>query len=426
MTEPGAGEPDGRPTDPAPSAPPQLPPASTALPDAVPSWPYAAPSAAAPVADPVADPVQVEQLPPQPAAGRTAAEDVWLPPEPMVGAPLLPELEPGWRGGRPGSGPVQPTSRAGAGPRAAAGPRQAWQPRPYPQLLRGPGFRWWRPLLSLGVMLAGIAAVFGAAVVGGILLFLVADLTGRGTEASGPFSGNWESSPGGMLFTNLLLAALIPAAMVAVWVGCGWRPRWVGSVVGGLRWRWLAICSGVAAVAIVVPAVVLTGFTEDLTTWTPERQWPLLAAVVVVTTPLQAAGEEYAFRGWLPQTIGSMFADSRVGALVGNGVASVLFAFAHGQQDPWLFADRLVFGLVACWLVWRTGGLEAGIAVHSVNNLSVFGFTIAQGQLRDSITVTRASAGEVVFDVVTLLVVGAVLTGLALRFRVTRLFVPPS
>lgn len=332
--------------------------------------------------------------------------------------------------GQPAGQPAQTALPAqayrGAGPRTAVGPREAWLPRPYPQLLRGPGFRWWRPLASFGVMFAGIGFVLALAIAGSVLLYLVADVTGRGTDASGPISENWEATPGGMFFTNLVLAAFIPAAMLAVWAGFGWRPRWLGSVVGGLRRRWLATCVGVAVVVVVLPAGLLTVLTEDVSTWTPEQHWPLLAAVVVLTTPLQAAGEEYAFRGWLPQTIGSMFANARAGALVGNGIASLLFAFAHGQQDPWLFADRFAFGLVACWLVWWTGGLEAAIAVHAVNNLAVFAFTIAQGQLLDSITVTRAGPGEVIFDVATLVVVGAVITVLARRRRVVRLFVPPQ
>jgi membrane protease YdiL (CAAX protease family) len=344
--------------------------------------------------------------------GRSAVPEPPTPP-----SPLPPEA--------PGPAVLPAQAYRGVGPGTAVGPREAWLPRPYPQLLRGPGFRWWRPLISFGVMFAGIGFVLVLAIAGSLLLYVVADATGRGADANGPISENWEATPGGMLFTNLVLAALIPAAMLAVWAGFGWWPRWLGSVVGGLRRPWLAACAGATVMVVVLPAVLLTVFTEDVRAWTPEPNWPLLTAVVVLTTPLQAAGEEYAFRGWLPQTIGSMFVDARVGALVGSGIASLLFAVAHGRQDPWLFADRFAFGLIACWLVWWTGGLEAAIAVHAVNNLAVFAFTIARGQLLDSITVTRALPGEVIFDVATLVVVGAVITVLARRLRVVRLFVPP-
>jgi membrane protease YdiL (CAAX protease family) len=214
--------------------------------------------------------------------------------------------------------------------------------------------------------------------------------------------------------------------MVAVWGGFGWRPRWIASVTGGVRWGWLGICAAVCAVLVVLPSLVLTLATEDLSTWTPERNWPALAAVVILTTPLQAAGEEYLFRGWLPQAIGSLIRVPWVGALAGGLIATTLFALAHGQQDPWLFADRFTFGAVACWLAWRTGGLEAGIALHAVNNLTVFGFTLAEGALADSLTVTEASPGAVVLDVVTLVVTALIIAALARRRHVVRLFTPPQ
>ena len=53
-------------------------------------------------------------------------------------------------------------------------------------------------------------------------------------------------------------------------------------------------------------------------------------------------------------------------------VSSAVFALLHGTQNLPLFVDRLAFGLLAALLVWRTGGLEAGIAAHIVNNVSAF------------------------------------------------------
>ena len=69
-----------------------------------------------------------------------------------------------------------------------------------------------------------------------------------------------------------------------------------------------------------------------------------------------------------------------------GAVSATLFALAHGTQDAWLFGDRLAFGLVASWLAWRTGGLEAPIALHVANNLVSLAFTAATGSLEDSLT----------------------------------------
>jgi membrane protease YdiL (CAAX protease family) len=321
--------------------------------------------------------------------------------------------------------PSQPFVTQPAAPTAPAGPREAWLPRPYPQLLRGPTFRWWRPLASLGVAALTVGVVLALVIGGGVVYYLVTSApTGAGTAPSGAPSDTFDTSPGGMLLTNLVLAALIPVAMVAVWAAFGWRPRWMASVVGGVRWGWLGLTTGISLLC-VLPSLVLGVVTDDVSSWTPEPQWPALALVVALTTPLQAAGEEYAFRGWVPLVLGSIFRDPRVGAVLGGLVATTLFGLAHGQQDPWLFADRFVFGAVACWLVWRTGGLEAGIALHAVNNLSVFALTIAQGSLQDAISVSEASPGSVLLDVGTLVVTAVVIDQVARRRGVARLFTPP-
>src|SRR3712207_6923299 len=45
---------------------------------------------------------------------------------------------------------------------------------------------------------------------------------------------------------------------------------------------------------------------------------------------------------------------------------------AHGQFEPIVFLDRFAFGLAASAVVWLTGGLEAAIVLHTVNNVVVF------------------------------------------------------
>ena len=80
-------------------------------------------------------------------------------------------------------------------------------------------------------------------------------------------------------------------------------------------------------------------------------------------------------------------------------VSSVVFAFFHGTQNLALFTDRLAFGLLAAILVWRTGGLEAGIAAHVVNNVFAYliaGLTTSIAALRATRWIDWANAG---FDV---------------------------
>src|SRR3546814_5093613 len=107
------------------------------------------------------------------------------------------------------------------------------------------------------------------------------------------------------------------------------------------------------------------------------------ALVVLFLTPLQAAGEEYAFRGYLTQVFGGHFP-----TVVAILVPAVLFALAHGAQDPPIFVDRLAFGIVSGVLVVMTGGLEAGIAMHVLNNWLAFGLALAFGDLGEALTPT--------------------------------------
>jgi uncharacterized protein len=311
-------------------------------------------------------------------------------------------------------------------PARPAPPPEAWQPRPYPQLLRGPRHRWWRPLVSASVVLGGVLLLF--------LVLTVLAVVASQVSAADPAALQQDllTTWWGFLANNLFLAALVPLSVLAVFAGHRWRPRWVSSVEGGLRWRWLLLSA-------VVPAA---GLALDYGgTWLYARSTGqavfgsgdpggtgsvvALLAVVVLTTPLQAAGEEYFFRGWLSQAVGSWFARARVGAVVAGAVSALLFGLAHGSQSPWLFVDRAGFGVLASYLAWRTGGLEAGIAFHSLNNIVIFVPTILAGGLGEALSNTSAPAGPVLVDLAMFALVAVGVTWLARSRGVQRLFVPP-
>ena len=202
---------------------------------------------------------------------------------------------------------------------------------------------------------------------------------------------------------NLTLALLIPCAMVAFWAVHRLPPGYLSSVAGRLRWRWLMLCTGIAfvIVAAVVGASLLVpaaSTTSDNASLVGFGTFATLAAVILVTTPLQAAGEEYAFRGYLSQAVGAWTRHAVVPILV----TSLLFGLAHGAQNAPLFLDRFAFGLVAGFLVWRTGGLEASIALHVMNNLVVLLLGAAYSDFGSQLTQTQAPWATVVFDVVQL------------------------
>jgi membrane protease YdiL (CAAX protease family) len=227
---------------------------------------------------------------------------------------------------------------------------------------RGGG--WWRPLL--GLLGLGFGVVFG-----GVVITLLAVIVVTATGASGDSVTEDALDPDtvlGLLANNLILASIIPAAALTVLVVHQERPGWLASVTGRVRWGLLARLAPLALVVVLVffgLGLLVPGTAEtDGSTPTTATLVGLLA-VILLTTPLQAAAEETGFRGYITQAVSSWFARPVVGILVGGAVSAVCFALAHGVQDPWLFADRLCFGVVASWLAWRTGRLGGvGGAAH--------------------------------------------------------------
>ncbi|RNL79889.1 CPBP family intramembrane glutamic endopeptidase [Nocardioides marmorisolisilvae] len=266
------------------------------------------------------------------------------------------------------------------------------EPRSYPLMLRTWNYAWWRPVSGL---LALLVAMFIAAplVLFPLLAATVAlDHTGSYSEALKNAATLDPVTWQGLLYLNLSLAALVPATWLIVRVVHGMRPRWLMSVLPGIRWRFFFACLGLSVVAIAAQLTVgafLPGDPNDLGTGVNDITRTLVAMLVVVaiTTPIQAMGEEYAFRGYILQAVGSLTRQPWIAIVV----SGFLFGLAHGVQNAPLFADRFSFGVLAAYLVYRTGGLEAGIALHIWNNIVAFGFALFLGNIDDTLNVTEVS-----------------------------------
>ncbi len=259
-------------------------------------------------------------------------------------------------------------------------------------MLRTWNYAWWRPVLGL------VVVAFGMIILAPLVLMPVL-AAGVAIEGGGPFLHKFEKAatlqtvdPAALLYLNLVLGSMILVTWFVMRVMHRMRPRWLASVMPKLRWKFLFACLGLAVVALVAQVLVGTvvpgndqgvgGHLNHLT-WTTVA----LALVVLFTTPLQAAGEEYVFRGYLMQAFGALLRFRWIAIVISAG----LFGLAHGAQNFPLFFDRFFFGLIAAWLVTRTGGLEAGIAMHVLNNFLAFGLALTFGNLTSTLTVSQAS-----------------------------------
>ena len=297
--------------------------------------------------------------------------------------------------------PMPPPPGPTTGPSApyAAVPEVApMSPWAYHELQRGGRGGLWRPLV--GSLLLGVG-VFIAVPIGMIVPFAVYYVfTGAPLEKSmTALVDLGNPTPAGLAYLNIVLASAIPITWLLTRTLHGMKPRWLASVAPRIRWGYFVVClllSLVALVATLLVSLLLpeqggAEITGDPNSFTDRTRDFLL--VVLLLTPLQAAGEEYFFRGYLTQAFGGIF--GRYGATLGKALAivgpAILFALAHGAQDPPIFFDRLAFGLVAGALVILTGGLEAAIAMHVLNNFLAFGLALAFSDMTSALNPTGGS-----------------------------------
>ena len=245
---------------------------------------------------------------------------------------------------------------------------------PYDRLARLAFHRWWLPPIAtvVAVALAGIATC---------VLYGVGYGVGAAVGRVTPLGENL------MLLASLAL--LTPTALaVAILV----QRRPVGtlhSVTGQIRWRWLGLCTGIAVAFVLILIVAVTwvdGSLGDPLVTVSWSRFALVGLAVVLVVPLQAAGEEYFFRGLLLQTFGAY---SR---WVGVTVPAMMFAAAHGVGTGWGFGVLVLNGVLMAALTIRTGGLEAAIAAHAINNVLGMLMSAGVGGLDTVDTATAADA----------------------------------
>lgn len=300
-------------------------------------------------------------------------------------------------------------------------PQFGWQPAPPPPpplpvddrdfatFWRTPAYAVWRPIVTIALALVGFMMV-------SILqaIPMIVDLVNGAVSLEDLAQGKLRMSPFFLFMTGASLALLIPISLVLQrWPG-GQPMRYLHSVEGRLRGKWLAVCFAVIVplwLAVMLVPTLIAGFERGHT-----DQLVAYLAIIFLLIPFQAAGEEYLFRGVLNRAVASFFPNFTAGRIVAAVVTSALFAAAHGAGDVWLNIFYFVLGLILCALVWQTGGLEAAIALHVVNNVISFTFTVMAGEL-DKAFDRQAGVGDP--SVLVPLVAGLVVLGI-LRFLARR------
>lgn len=233
--------------------------------------------------------------------------------------------------------------------------------------------RWWVPvLLTLIVVVAtyGLQALF----------FTAAAIVEVGLWGKDPDDATL--TPLTYLANNLSIILIAPLTLLALRVLSKTPVRNVLAVGRRFSWRRLGSYAGLFAGLMVVlnllvhlvqpspgSAFAITGTTIAL------------LAIVLLTTPLQAAAEEITFRGVLTASYAAWIRPARPALVLGISLSTALFALLHTSADPWMLLNYLGLGASTALIAVISRGLEAAIAFHVTNNVfaMVIGSLFAYG-----------------------------------------------
>ncbi|MBK7821869.1 MAG: CPBP family intramembrane metalloprotease [Tessaracoccus sp.] len=238
---------------------------------------------------------------------------------------------------------------------------------PYHRLaLAGPRPRWWRPLAA--VILSVVAYTVFLVLLAVVAVFAAPAWTERIT--ADPTDAFDLADPVAAAFSSVMLALMIPAIAIGVRLAERRRLGTLSSVAGRLRVGLLGRY-GVFALVLFVAYTAMVLVIDAATGSAPTLEWDAasagLLAVALLLVPFQAAAEEYAFRALPQQVLGAWLRSPWWGIVL----PVPLFVFGHDYTLPGQLSIA-VFALAAGVLTWRTGGLEAAIALHVVNNAAIF------------------------------------------------------
>lgn len=246
---------------------------------------------------------------------------------------------------------------------------------PYHRLSHvNPRARWFTPVLE-GLLIAGIYFVLLLIVSFALLAFAVMlrvpydhlnDLQRIYT--------NVFKTP--LVFIALLITIIpvIPAIFIARLI-TNFKPLGlIHSIAGRMRWSYLGVF---LSFGFLIFGLYYVGFaTLDGSLTTQNSVHPLNSGMfwlyivlILVIVPFQCYAEELLFRGYLMQTVGRWLKNP-VWAII---IPAPIFMVLHGY-GLWGLLSVLTMALIAGFLCWYTGGLEAGIGLHIANNVSIFIF----------------------------------------------------
>lgn len=246
---------------------------------------------------------------------------------------------------------------------------------PYHRLSHvNPRARWFTPVLE-GLLFAGIYFVLLLMVSFALLAFAVMLRVPYDylTDLQRIYANVFKTP---LVFIALLITIIpvIPAIFIARLI-TNFKPLGlIHSIAGRMRWSYLSVFLGFGFLIFGLYYVGFATLDGSLTTQNSVHPlnsgmfW-LYIVLILLIVPFQCYAEELLFRGYLMQTVGRWLKNP-VWAII---IPAPIFMVLHGY-GLWGLLSVLTMALIAGFLCWYTGGLEAGIGLHIANNVSIFIF----------------------------------------------------
>ena len=239
---------------------------------------------------------------------------------------------------------------------------------PYHRLSHvNPRARWFTPVLE-GLLIAGIYFVLLLMVSFALLAFAVMLRVPYDylTDLQRIYANVFKTP---LVFIALLITIIpvIPAIFIARLI-TNFKPLGlIHSIAGRMRWSYLGVFLGFGFLIFGLYYVGFATLDGSLTTQNSVHPlnsgmfW-LYIVLILLIVPFQCYAEELLFRGYLMQ--------NPAWAII---IPAPIFMVLHGY-GLWGLLSVLTMALIAGFLCWYTGGLEAGIGLHIANNVSIFIF----------------------------------------------------
>lgn len=208
-------------------------------------------------------------------------------------------------------------------------------------------YKWYKPIIIF-ILTAIIAFILNALV--------MVPIVGLHLDSAG--STVRES------FFLLTLVLFIPALYIST--RFIYKTSFSSQLTFGRKWNWkLYLISVAITLAVYVVYYLAMGAASEMNL----SKVSAISILLFIILPIfQAFAEEYIFRGFLMQTLGSWFKIPIVAIII----QAVLFGLIHFQYNVTGMVGVLISGIIYGFVTWYTKGLEISSALHAVNNLTAF------------------------------------------------------